>query len=54
MEENEVFTWHDKKVKWDFLGSPMVKTSPSNTAGVGSIPAWGAKISHALWPKTKR
>ena len=29
----------------------MVKTSASNVGGVGSIPGWGAKIPHALWPK---
>ena len=29
----------------------MVKTLPSNAGGVGSIPRWGAKISHASWPK---
>ena len=31
----------------DFPGGPVVKTSPSNTGAVGSIPGWGAKISHA-------
>ena len=29
----------------------MVKTSPSNAGGVGSIPGQGAKIPHASWPK---
>ena len=28
----------------------MVKTSPSNAAGVGSIPGRGAKIPHASQP----
>ena len=37
----------------DFPGSPVVKTSPSSAGGAGSIPGWGAKISHASWPKTK-
>ena len=32
----------------------MVKTSPSNAGGAGSIPGWGAKIPHALWPKKKK
>ena len=32
----------------DFLGGPVVKTSPSNTGDVGSIPDQGAKIQHAL------
>lgn len=34
-------------------GGPVGKTSP-NTGGVGwFIPDWGAKISHASWPKPK-
>ena len=37
--------------RWCFsLGGPVVKTSPSNAGGTGSIPGWGAKIPHALWP----
>lgn len=35
----------------DFSGGPTVKTSPSNAEGVGSVPPWGTKIPHALWPK---
>ena len=31
----------------------MVKTSLSNAGSVGSIPAWGAKIEYALWPKNQ-
>ena len=31
----------------------MFKTLPSNAEGVGSIPGWGAKIPHALGPKTR-
>ena len=31
----------------------MVKTSSSNTGGVGSIPGQGDKIPHALWPKSQ-
>ena len=31
----------------------MVKTSPSSGGGEGSIPGWGAKIPHALWPKNQ-
>ena len=31
----------------------MVKTSSSNVGGVGSIPGWGTKISHASRPKKK-
>ena len=29
----------------------MVKTSPSNAGGVGSIPSQGAKIPHASRPE---
>ena len=31
----------------------MVKTSPSNAGGAGSIPGQGAKIPHASWPKNQ-
>ena len=37
----------------DFPGGPVVKISPSNAGGVGSIPGWGAKIPHASWPKNQ-
>ena len=37
----------------DFSGGPVVKTQPSNAGGVGSIPGWGAKITHDLGPKTQ-
>ena len=37
----------------DFAGGPVVKTSPSNEGGVGSIPGLGAKIPHASWPKNQ-
>ena len=36
----------------DFPGGPVVKTLISNTGGVGSVPGWGAKNSHALWSKS--
>ena len=29
---------------WDFPGGPVVKTSPSSSGGVGSIPSQGTKI----------
>ena len=29
----------------------MVRTSPSNAVGIGSIPGQGAEILHAFWPK---
>ena len=38
---------------WDFSGSLVFKTSPSNAGGVGSILGWGVKIPHVLWPKHK-
>ena len=39
---------------WAFPHGPVVKISPFNTGGAGSIPSQGAKILHALWPKKKR
>ena len=41
------------KPQGDFPGSPVVKTSPSNAGGVGSIPGQGAKIPHALQPNNQ-
>ena len=38
---------------WEFPGGPVVKTSPSNAGGAGSIPGWGTKIPHALRPKNQ-
>ena len=38
---------------WDFPGSPVVKTLPSNAADASSIAGWRAKIPHALWPKNQ-
>ena len=35
----------------DFPGGPVVKTSPSNAEGAGSIPGQGVKFPHALGPK---
>ena len=37
--------------KEDFPGSPVVKTSPSNARGAGSIPGQGARIPYALRPE---
>ena len=48
MREEQQNNW-----KWDFLGNPVVRTSPSNVGGVGSIPGQGAKIQHASWPKNQ-
>ena len=36
----------------NFPGGPGVKTSPSNTEGVGSTPGQEAKVPHALGSKT--
>ena len=35
-------------------GSPVVKTSPSNAEGAGSIPGWGAKTTHDMQTKKKK
>ena len=37
----------------DFPGSPVVKTSPSNARGAGSIPGQGARIPYALGPENQ-
>ena len=37
---------HSKFYFIDFLGSPVVKTLPSNSGGVSLIPGWGTKIPH--------
>ena len=34
-----------------FPGGPVVKSSPSNAGGAGSIPGQGEKIPHASWPQ---
>ena len=39
--------------KRDFPSDPVHKTSLSNAGNMGSIPAWGAKIQYALWPKNQ-
>ena len=33
---------------WDFPGGLVVKSSPFNAGGAGSIPCWGAQIPNAL------
>ena len=37
-----------KKEHRDFPGGPVVQNPPSNAGDVGSIPAWGTKILHAV------
>ena len=39
------------EMMWDVPGGSVVKTSPSNAGGVGLIPVWEDKTSHALQPK---
>ena len=34
----------------DFPGGLVVKVLPSNAADAGSMPGWGAKTPHTLWP----
>ena len=36
-----------------FPGGPMVKSSPSNAAGLGLIPDQGAEMPQTSWPKTQ-
>ena len=38
---------------WRLPGGLVVKTSPSNTGDVGSIPGWGAKIPHISQPRSQ-
>ena len=38
----------------DLPGGPLVKTLPFSVGGMGSIPGWGAKIPHDVWPKKKK
>ena len=38
---------------WDFPGSPVVKTSPSNAGGAGLIPGQGTKVPQASRPKNQ-
>ena len=48
-----VYVSSKKNVLRDFLGGPVVKTLPSNSGGVGSIPGQGTKIPQASWPKNQ-
>ena len=38
---------------YHFPGGPMVKSSPSNAAGLGLIPDQGAEMPQTSWPKTQ-
>ena len=48
---NNNFKKKKKRKVRDFPGCPVVKNSPSNTRGAGSVPSWKVEIPHALWPK---
>ena len=37
-----------------FPGGPVVITLLFNAGSVGSIPGWGARIPHAVWPKINK
>ena len=41
------------KIFHDFPGRPGVKTLLFNAGSMGSIPVWGAKISHVMAKKPK-
>ena len=41
----------NKPLTGDFPGCPIVKTSPSDAEGEGSVPGWGAETPHASQPK---
>ena len=51
--DKEILKLKNKRT-WDFLGGPVVKTSPSNAGGASSIPGQGTKIPHASQPKTQK
>ena len=44
---NGILLSHKKMKSWDFPGGPVVKTSPCNVGGAGSITGGGARIPHA-------
>ena len=52
-KETYKYVSESKKALRDFPGGPVVKTSPSNTGGAGSVPGQGAKILHASRPKNQ-
>ena len=41
----------NKPLTGDFPGCPIVKTSPSDAEGEGSVAGWGAETPHASQPK---
>ena len=44
---------HQEVEFWDFPDGPVVKTLPSNTESMGSIPGQGAKIPYAWKPRNQ-
>ena len=42
-----------KREREKLPGGPVVKTSPANAGGAGSVSGQGAKIPHALKPKSQ-
>ena len=36
--------------KWKVPGDPLIKNLPSNAGDMGSMPGWGTKIPHVMWP----
>ena len=48
-----LFLRNVKNQKGDFPGRLMVKTSPSNIGGAGSISDWATKTADIWWPKNK-
>ena len=53
LNQEEIENWVLKVLTRDFPGGPVVKTSPSNAGGAGSIPGRQAKIPHASGPKSQ-
>ena len=51
---NTIFSYRQKRMLGDFPGGPVVKTSPPNAGGAGSIPDRGAKIPQAPWQASKK
>ena len=51
--QRRIWNWFlpSRNLSKDFPGSPVVKTSPSNSRGAGLIPGQEAKITHASGPK---
>ena len=49
-----LFLRNVKNQKGDFTGGLVVKTSPSNIRGAGSIPNWGTKTANIWWPENQK